>query len=62
MLTGYTVLPNSEVTRFGSSYQEASPSTAKNAGAVVVLYHAWNCVPTAPSGVDISKMPGFHLL
>ena len=56
--------PDSQKTELGSSNQEASPSARKNTGIVaLVLCHGWNCVPTAISGVvDISEVPGYHLL
>ena len=46
-----------------SSDQEASPSAVKNTEIVLVPCRTWKCVPIANSdGVDISKVPGFHLL
>ena len=63
MFSGCTVPPDSKATELGSSNQEASPSTGKNTGIVLVPCHAWKCVPTAISGgVDISEVPGCHLL
>ena len=63
MLSGCTVLPDSKETKLGSSDQEASPSTGKNAWIVLVPCHAWKSVPTAMSGgVDISEVPRCHLL
>ena len=63
MFSACTVPPDSKETELGSSYQEASPSAGKNTGIVLVLCHAWKCVPTAISGgADISKVPGCHLL
>ena len=63
MFSGCTVLPDSKETELGSSDQEASPSAGKNTGIVLVPCHAWKCVPTAISGgVDISEVPGCHLL
>ena len=55
---------DSEKTELGSSNQEASPSARKNTGIVaLVSCHGWNCVPTVISGVvDISEVPGCHLL
>ena len=39
------------------------PSADKNTGIVLVPCHAWKCVPAAIySGVDISEVPGCHLL
>ena len=63
MFSGCTVLPDSKGTELGSSDPEASLSAGKNAWIVLVLCHAWKCVPTAiSSGVDISEVPGCHLL
>ena len=63
MLFGCTVPRDSKETELGSSDQEASPSAGKNTGIVLVPCRAWKCVPTAISGgVDISKVPGCHLL
>ena len=48
------LLPGSNETELGSS---------ENTAIVLVLCHAWKCVPTAIfSGVDISEVPGCHLL
>ena len=48
MFSGCTVLPDSKEMELGSSNQETSPSAGKN---------------TAISGgVDISEVPGCHLL
>ena len=49
---------------FGSSNLEVSPSGGKNnTGVVLVSNHAWKCAHTANSGgVDISEVPGCHLL
>ena len=63
MFSGCTVLPDSKEAKLGSSYQEASPSAGKNTGIDLVLCYAWTCVLTAIlSGVDISEVPGCHLL
>ena len=63
MFSGCTVLPDSKETELGSSDQEASPSAGKNTMVVLVPCCAWKCVPTAiSSGVDISEVPGCHLL
>ena len=63
MFSRCTVLPDSKENEFGSSDQEASPSAGKNTGIVLVPCRAWKCVPTAISGgVDISEVPGCHLL
>ena len=58
MFSGCTVLPDSKETELESSNQEASPS----AGSFSVI-GTWKCIPTAVSGgVDISEIPGCHLL
>ena len=63
MFSGCTVPPNSKEIELESNDQEASPSAVKNIGIVLVSYCTWKCVPTANSGsVDISKIPGCHLL
>ena len=63
MFSGCTVAPNSKETKLGSSDQEASPSAGKNTGIVSVPCCVLKCVPTAiSSDVDISEVPGCHLL
>ena len=63
MFSGCAVPPDSKENKFGSSNQEASPSAGKNTGLVLVSCHTWKCVPTTiSSGVDISEVPGCHLL
>ena len=63
MFSGCTVLPDGKETELESSDQEASPSTGKNTQIVLVPCRAWKCVPTTISnGVDISMVPGCHLL
>ena len=63
MFSGCTMPPNSKETKLENSDQEASPSAGKNTGIVLVPYCAWKCVPTAIScGMDISEVPGRHLL
>ena len=53
----------SKENELGSSNQEASLSAGKKTKVVLVPCHAWKCVPTAISGgVDISEVPGCHLL
>ena len=55
--------PDSKKTELGSSDQEASPSAGKNTGIILVLCCTFRCLPTAISGgVDISNVPGCHLL
>ena len=55
--------PDSKETELGSSDLEAFPSACKNARVVLVPCRTWKCVPTAVSGgVDISEVPGCHLL
>ena len=59
MFSGCSVLQ----LELGSSDQEASSSAGKNTGIVLVPCRTWKCVPTAISGgVDISEVPGCHLL
>ena len=59
MVSGCTVSPDIKKSKLGSSEQEASLS----AGAVLVPCRAWKCVPTATSSVvDVSEVPGCHLL
>ena len=62
-LGGGTVPPLPAM-NFGSSNLEVSPSEGKNnTGVVLVSNHAWKCAHTAISGgVDISEVPGCHLL
>ena len=63
MYSGCTVLPDSKETKCGSSDQEASPSESKNAKVVLLPCCGWKFVPTAiSSSVDISNVPGCHLL
>ena len=63
MFSTFTMLADSKEIEVGSSNQEASPSTGQNSTIVLVPCRAWNCVPVAISGVvDISKVPGCHLL
>ena len=63
MFSGCTLLSDSKEMKPGSSEQEASPSAGKNTRIVLVPCCAWKCVPTAISGgVDISEVPGCHLL
>ena len=55
-----TVPPNSKETELEISNQEASLSAGKSSGCHV---RAAKCVPTAISdGVDISEVPGYHLV
>ena len=63
MFSGCTLLPDSKETDLGSNHQEASPSAGKNTGIVLVPCRTWECVPTAiSSGVNVSEVPGCHLL
>ena len=63
VFSGCTVPPDSKETELGSSNQEASSSAGKKTRIVLVPCCAWTCVPTAiSSGVDISEVPGCHLL
>ena len=55
--------PGSKENGHGSSDREASPSACENIRVVLVPCHAWKCVPKAiSSGVDISDVPGCHVL
>ena len=49
MFSGCSVLPDSREIELGSSDEEAFPSASKNIGVI-------------SGGVDISKVPGCHLL
>ena len=63
MFSGCTVPPDSKGTKLGSTDQKPSPSAGKNTRIVLVSCGARKCVPTAVSGgVDISEVPGCHLL
>ena len=63
MFSGHTVVPDSKETKLESNNQEASPSTGKNIGLVLVPCRAWTCVSTAiSSGVDIFEVPGCRLV
>ena len=63
MFSGCTVPPDSKETKLGSNYQEAFLSAGKNNGVVLVPCCAWKCVSSAiSSGVNISVVPGCHLL
>ena len=62
MFSGCTVPSESKETKLGSNDQEAS-SAGKNTKVVLLLCHTWKCVVIAISGgVDISEVPGCHLL
>ena len=55
--------PDSKENELGSSSQEVFPSAGKNTGIVLVPYGTRKCITTAiSSGVDISEVPGCHLL
>ena len=63
VFSGCTVPPDSKETELGSSNQEASLSASKNNWVALVSCCAWKFVHTAiSSGVDISEVPGCHLL
>ena len=63
MFCGCTVSSDSKETKLGSSNQEASVSAGKDIGIVLVSCCSWKCIPTAISGgVNISEVPGCHLL
>ena len=62
VFSGCTVPPDSKGTELGSSDQEASPSAGK-IRVVFLLFSTLKYVSTAIScGVDISAVPGCHLL
>ena len=62
MISGCTVPPDSNY-ELASSNKEASPSAGKDNGIFLVPCCTWKCVSIAISGgVDISKVPGCHLL
>ena len=55
--------PDIKKTKLENREQEVSPSAGKNTELVLVPCRAWKFVPTAISGgVDISDVPGCHLL
>ena len=55
--------PDSKETKFGSSKQEVSHQQVKILGQFYCHVPALKCIPTAISGgVDISEVPGYHLL
>ena len=57
------MLPDSEETELGSSDQEASSSPGKNIGVVLAPCSRMEVRPyTISGGVDISVVPGCHLL
>ena len=63
VFSGCTLPSNSKETELGSSDQEASLSAGKNTRIVLVPCCTWKSIPTAiSSDVDISKVPGCHLL
>ena len=63
MFSGSTMLSDNKETKLGSSNQQASLSAGKNIGIVLVSCCSWKFIPTAISGgVEISEVPGCHLL
>ena len=63
MFLACIIPPDSKETELGSGDEEASPSEGKNTAVVSCYVFSWKCVPTAISGgVDISEVPGCHLL
>ena len=55
--------PDIKKTKLENREQAVSPSAGKNTELVLVPCRAWKFVPTAISGgVDISDVPGCHLL
>ena len=62
-MSGCTVPLDSTETKLGRSDEEPSPSAGKYIRVVIVPCWALKCVPTAILGaVDISEVPGCHLL
>ena len=54
---------DSKETKLGSGDRETSPSAGKTTRVVLLLSHAWKCIPSVISGVvDISEVPGCHFL
>ena len=63
MFSGCTVAPDSKETELESSNKETSPSAGKNTEVILVPRCTLECIPTPISyGLDISKVPGCHLL
>ena len=62
MFSGCTVPLDSKETELRSSDQEASPSASKNTGVVLVPCSRMEVFTAISSGVDISEVPGCHLL
>ena len=63
MFSGCSVRLDSKETELESSEKETSSSASKNTGLVLVPCGTSKCVSTAFLGcVDISKVPGCHLL
>ena len=63
MLSGCTVPPDSKEIELGSSNLEVSPSVGKNTGVVLVPCSHMEVHPYSYfSGMDISEIPGCHLL
>ena len=63
MFSDCTVPPDSKETKLASSDRAASRSAGNITRIVLVPCRAWKCVPTTISGsVDISEVPGCHLL
>ena len=57
------MLPDSKKTELGISGQKTSLAAVKNTGVVLVPCCVWECfLPVISVGVDISKVPGCHLL
>ena len=63
VFSGCNVPPESKDTKLENSNQVLSLSEGKNTGVVLVPCCAWKCAAKAiSSGVDISEVPGSHLL
>ena len=65
MFSACTVPPDSKETKLGIIAQETSPSAGKNTRVVLVpcsRMEVGSFLPTIFGGVDISEVPGCHLL
>ena len=62
MFSGCAVPSGSKETELGSSDQKASPSAGKNIEVVLVPCSRMEVRPYSSGGVDISEVPGCHLL
>ena len=65
MFSACIVSPDSKETKLGISAQEASPSAGKNTRVLLVpcsRMELGSFLPAIFGGVDISEVPGCHLL